>query len=77
MPGPYNPSMPMIDIRHLSPQERLDLIGQLWDSLDAADIPLTAAQSVEIDRRLATLDEDIKHGRDAADVLADLRQHIE
>jgi len=30
-------------------------------------------QKAEIERRLATLDRDIEHGLDAADVLADLR----
>jgi putative addiction module component (TIGR02574 family) len=52
----------MIDITRLSPQERLDLIGRLWDSLDAEDIHLTPAQEAELDRRLATFDEDIKAG---------------
>jgi putative addiction module component (TIGR02574 family) len=52
----------------------LDLIGQLWDSLDAGDVRLTTAQEAEIDRRLATLDEDIKDGEDAGDVLAELRR---
>jgi putative addiction module component (TIGR02574 family) len=31
-------------IARLSPGERLALIGQLWDSLDDADIPLPAPQ---------------------------------
>jgi putative addiction module component (TIGR02574 family) len=66
--------MTTIDIESLSPQERLDLIGQLWDSLDANDVQLTAAQAAELDRRLETLDEDIKDGRDAGDVLAELRR---
>jgi putative addiction module component (TIGR02574 family) len=52
----------MIDITRMSPQERLDLIGRLWDSLDAEDVHLTAAQEAELDRRLATFDEDVKTG---------------
>lgn len=48
--------MATIDIAGLSPQERLDLIGQLWDSLDADRAPLTAAQRAELDRRLAEPD---------------------
>ena len=51
--------MTAIDITKLSPQERLDLIGRLWDS---EDVRLTPAQQSELDRRLATLDEDIKAG---------------
>ena len=66
--------MTTIDIKSLSPQERLDLIGQLWDSLDTSDVQLTPAQAAELDRRLETLDEDIKDGRDAGDVLAELRR---
>lgn len=66
--------MTTIDIESLSPQERLDLIGQLWDSLDTNDVQLTPAQAAELDRRLETLDEDIKDGRDAGDVLAELRR---
>jgi putative addiction module component (TIGR02574 family) len=45
--------MTMIDIDGLSPQERLDLIGRLWDSLDEEDLPLTPEQEAELDHRLA------------------------
>jgi len=41
-----------IDIDALSPRERLELIGRLWDSLDADNLPLTKAQEVELDRVL-------------------------
>jgi putative addiction module component (TIGR02574 family) len=51
--------MTTIDIERLSPQERLDLIGRLWDSLDADDLPLTNAQEAELDRRLTTADADL------------------
>ena len=46
------------EITRLSPQERLSLIEQLWDSLSNADIPLTAAQKAELERRLATFEND-------------------
>jgi putative addiction module component (TIGR02574 family) len=68
--------MPSIDYSHLSARERIDLIGEIWDSIDAEAIPLTVAQEAELDLRLATLDEDIKQGRDAAEVLADLRRRF-
>ena len=64
--------MPHIDISHLSHKERLDLIGQLCDSLDAEGVPLTAAQEAEIERRLETLDEDIKQGTSWEDIEAEL-----
>ncbi len=54
--------MTSIDIARLSPQERLELIAKLWDSLEADDIKLTPAQEAELERRLTTLDEDIKSG---------------
>jgi putative addiction module component (TIGR02574 family) len=45
---------PIIEIEKLSPEERLRLIEELWESLrmkpDA--IPLTPAQRQELDRRL-------------------------
>ncbi|MGD0089479.1 MAG: addiction module protein [Planctomycetota bacterium] len=37
----------------LEPEEKLRLIGDLWDSLDDADIPeLTPAQKAELERRV-------------------------
>ena len=52
--------MPLTDeeIAGLSPQERLDLITRLWDSLEPDEVPVTAAQAAELHRRLATLDRD-------------------
>jgi len=46
------------EITRLSPEERLTLIAQLWDSLDDDHVPLTTAQQAELERRLATLDHD-------------------
>lgn len=65
--------MPSIDISHLSRQERIDLIGHLCESLEGAAPALTAVQQAELDRRVATLDDDRKHARSADAVLADLR----
>ncbi|QUD87802.1 addiction module protein [Phenylobacterium montanum] len=66
--------MATLDFSNLTTQERLDLIEALWDSLDAEAAPLTDAQAEEVRRRLHTLDEDIEHGRDASELLADLRR---
>lgn len=44
---------------HLSDQERLDLIAELWASLDHGAVPLTDAQALELDRRLAHADADL------------------
>jgi putative addiction module component (TIGR02574 family) len=40
----------------------LALISQLWDSLEAEHLPLSAAQRDELDRRLETLDSDRREG---------------
>lgn len=47
-----------IDIETLSPEERLKLLEQLWDSLSLspAAVPLTKPQREELDRRLDELD---------------------
>ena len=51
-------STPAIDIHSLKPDERLRLIGDLWDSLreTPADVGLTEAQRAELDRRLDALE---------------------
>jgi putative addiction module component (TIGR02574 family) len=46
------------EIARLSPDERLALIAQLWDSLDDHQVQLTPVQQAELERRLATLDQD-------------------
>lgn len=44
-------------VSQLSPEQRLALIGELWDSLDDADVAVTPAQRAELDRRLTALQE--------------------
>jgi putative addiction module component (TIGR02574 family) len=44
----------------LTTRERLDLIGDLWDSLAPEDVRLTPAQDAELARRMATFDDDRK-----------------
>jgi len=50
------------ELARLTPPERLALISQLWDSLDDEELPLSAAQTSELDRRLATIDQDRREG---------------
>jgi len=64
--------MTIFDFSHLTAQQRLELIGELWDSIEAEDIPLSPEQVAELDRRYATLDQDIKEGRDAFAIYDDL-----
>jgi putative addiction module component (TIGR02574 family) len=46
------------ELARLSPEERLALIGQLWDSLRDTDVPLPEEQQAELSRRLSSLDRD-------------------
>ena len=50
------------ELVRLTPPERLTLISQLWDSLEADELPLTAVQQAELDHRLDTLDQDRREG---------------
>jgi putative addiction module component (TIGR02574 family) len=50
------------EIVRLSPQERLALITQLWDSLEPHQVPLSQPQQAELERRLASLDQDRREG---------------
>jgi putative addiction module component (TIGR02574 family) len=46
------------DFSKLSITQRIELAEELWDSIpESAEIPLTEAQSAELDRRLADLDQ--------------------
>jgi putative addiction module component (TIGR02574 family) len=60
------------ELARLTPSERLALISQLWDSLEADQLPLTAAQEAELDRRLQTLDQDRREGITWAALRAEL-----
>jgi putative addiction module component (TIGR02574 family) len=60
------------ELARLTPPERLALISQLWDSLEDDRLPLTAAQREELDRRLATLDQDRREGVTWAALQAEL-----
>ena len=55
----------VVDVERLTPDEQLDLIGELWDRLSKAPsrVPLTEAQRAEIDRRSHELDQDAQAGR--------------
>ena len=52
------PTLTRDDIMRLTPPERLALIGDLWDSLSDAELPVPLMQLRELERRLASLDQD-------------------
>jgi len=62
------------EIARLTPQERLALIAQLWDSLEHERLPLTSAQEAELERRLVSLDDDKRNGVTWASLKAELEQ---
>jgi len=57
-PAPILTYMRTIVIEDLTADEKLELIGELWESLDQRDVSLTASQKEEIDRRLDSADAD-------------------
>ena len=50
------------EVKRLSPRERLDLIEQLWSSLDDADIQMTSAQREDLDHRLSHIEDETAGG---------------
>lgn len=62
------------EVARLTPPERLALISQLWDSLEADQLPITGAQQAELDRRLKTLDQDRREGITWEALKAELEQ---
>jgi putative addiction module component (TIGR02574 family) len=64
-----------IDISKLSPDERLHLLEEIWDSLvdDPNAVPLTDAQREELDRRLDDLEAESPVGIPWQDVLDRIR----
>ncbi|HEX5281800.1 MAG TPA: addiction module protein [Micropepsaceae bacterium] len=61
-------------IARLSPDERLALIAQLWDSLDEDQIPITTAQQRELQRRLESLEDGRVEGTNWEDLKAELEK---
>lgn len=43
------------ELANLTPEEKLDLIGQLWDSLSEEDVPVRQSHIDEVERRAARL----------------------
>lgn len=66
-----------IDFEHLSRDQRLDLIEELWESLtdnERDEIPLTDAQRTELDRRLALLDREGPVGMPLEEVIDEIKR---
>ena len=55
-------SQPAIDITALTAEQRLELIGRLWDSLTDEQVPLSTEERVILDERLDQLERDGSRG---------------
>ena len=57
-------NMPGLNLNNLSPEEKLRLLEELWESLSATPdaVPLTATQRQELDRRLDEIERDGPNG---------------
>jgi putative addiction module component (TIGR02574 family) len=66
-------SEPKVDFTKLSPEQRLQLIGEIWDSLEDEALPVEPELLAELDRRLAEFEANPAEGRPAAEVIARIR----
>ena len=66
------------DLRTLSIDERMQLVEDIWDSIaaDQAILPLTDEQRIELDRRLDAYETDNIRGREASEVVTDLKKRV-
>jgi len=62
------------EIAGMSAEERIVLIGELWDSLADADLALTPAQVAELSRRLDSFEADRPRAVAWSDLKADLEK---
>lgn len=63
-------------VKTLSPAERLELIGAVWETLSAADVPVTAEEKALLDARLADLDSSPEDQSPWSEVEARLRRQL-
>lgn len=65
--------MPTIDYSHLTTAEKLDLIGELTESVKQDTLPISPEWEAELDRRTARFDEERRSAVPWAGVKAKLR----
>ena len=72
-------TQPLVDFSHLSSEERLQLVEDLWDSLalDAPEsVPIIPSHAAELRRRLAALRADGDPGRPWREVLDEIDEEL-
>ena len=69
---------PLFDFSHLTPTERVQLADQLWESLaeEPEALPLSEAQSEELDRRLDTYRQNPGAGIPWRDALEEIEKSL-
>jgi putative addiction module component (TIGR02574 family) len=65
---------PLFDFQHLTPDERIELAEQLWDSLPASAVGPDEAQAAELRRRRTALAADGDLGRSWSEVLDEIEE---
>ena len=65
---------PIFDFSHLTPEQRIELAEQLWDSLEPAALAPDEAQVAELRRRRAELAEDGDPGEAWEQVLDEIAE---
>ena len=67
--------MTVLGLDELSPEARMSLIEELWESLSANEeqVPITDAQKADLDKRLAAFRADPKAGATWEEVKARLK----
>ncbi|MEO7963025.1 MAG: addiction module protein [Gemmatimonadaceae bacterium] len=68
---------PAFDFSHLSPEERIQLAEDLWDSLPEREVVLSDAQRAELMRRRALAEADPTRGRPWREVLDEIEQRAQ
>ena len=65
-------------LRELPVEDRLQIVGELWDSIaaDSASLKLTPAQLAELDRRMDELEKNPNEGRSWEEVRADIEKRL-
>lgn len=67
-------SSPIFDFSHLTPEERIQLAEELWDSLDPVAVPLTPELTAELRRRREEYRRDGDPGQPWREALDDIEQ---
>ena len=66
-----------VTVDELTAEERIELMGRLWDSLDPATAaPITGALGAELDRREAEADADPEGGDSWSKIKKDLAKKL-